>query len=242
MSLCSHNPMFSRDAQGNEIPTTRLTVDGIPVSISGADIEDHLVDLGYKLRSPLQWERSRNPDGELSRYATGRRKVWIDIPSSPLPNVLKIGSVNGVSFGRLFYRERPKTPIVCWHCGLEGHRKNDPICRVSFRGSGSSHGESSDSDAEIEGADCSDAESDNSSISDDSAVSDSSAVTVVAEGNPSISGPQTVSQDNTLNGSGEAEGCVNAQPDAHVNNSSLFISTADDATQSTSAVVPPLPR
>ncbi|MCP3932451.1 MAG: hypothetical protein GY705_25550, partial [Bacteroidetes bacterium] len=57
------------------------------------------------------------------RWFTGRRFVWIDLPSTPLPLAIKIGS----QFATLFYRERPKG-VFCFSCGKEGHRRGDPEC------------------------------------------------------------------------------------------------------------------
>ena len=64
--LCSQNPLMLRDSQGKEIATTRLSIDGIPVSVSSADIEGSLRQKGIKIRSAMMWEKARNSDNSLN--------------------------------------------------------------------------------------------------------------------------------------------------------------------------------
>ncbi len=116
--------MSLRDGQGNEIPATRLIIGNIPVSIASVDLEGYIKRAGAKLRSPLFWERVRYPNGELSRFASGRRFVWIDLPTVPLPRTIRIGD----KIATLFYREQPKQPIKCYSCGKEGHKRGDATC------------------------------------------------------------------------------------------------------------------
>ncbi len=76
--IYSQNPLSFRDSNGKEIPATRLTIGNVPVSIASVDLEGYITRAGAKLRSPLFWEKARYPNGQLSRFATGRRFVWID--------------------------------------------------------------------------------------------------------------------------------------------------------------------
>ena len=123
--IYSQNPLSYRDKNGQEIPSTRLSIDGVPVSIATVDLEGYLLKAGAKLRSPITWERVKYSNGQLSRCHSGRRFVWIDLPPSPLPKVITIGTINAF----LYYREQPKTGIICFRCKLEGHRRGDPICK-----------------------------------------------------------------------------------------------------------------
>ena len=125
--LLSQNPFSYRDSKGNEIPSTKLTIDGVPVSITSVDLEGYLKKAGAKLRSPFVWERARYPNGKQSRCATGRRFVWIDLPTVPLPKKLKISTITA----SLYYREQPKTTLTCFACGLENHRRGDPQCKAN---------------------------------------------------------------------------------------------------------------
>ncbi len=147
ISLCSQNPLAMRDAQGNEVPTTKLIIDGVPVSVSAQVLMDHITEVGYKPRSSLQWEMARNSEGQLTRFATGRRFVWIDLPSSSLPSMVKIPPRWQA---RLYYRERPKPTLTCFQCGLEGHRKGSPICQVTIREKPESHSSQEDAVSDCE--------------------------------------------------------------------------------------------
>ncbi len=98
--LSSLNPLSFRDGDGNEIPSTRLVIDGVYASINNTDFEGYLVKAGAKLRSPLFWERERLESGALTRWFTGRRIVWIDLPDNPLPLAIRFGS----QYASLYYR------------------------------------------------------------------------------------------------------------------------------------------
>ncbi len=93
---------------------------------------------------------ARNSEGQLTRFATGRRFVWIDLPSTSLPSMVKVPPRWQA---RLYYRERPKPTVTCFQCGLEGHRKGDPVCQVTVRDRRVSHssdeGAISDGESEV---------------------------------------------------------------------------------------------
>ena len=123
--LYSTNPFIIRDGEGNEIPSTRLTIDHLPLSVSNADLEIYLRKSGARLRSAIEWEKARE-ERALTRWVNGRRYVHIDLPpeTNHLPRELQVGHF----VARLYYREMPKPKVKCFECGLEGHRKGDPKC------------------------------------------------------------------------------------------------------------------
>ncbi|GFS06401.1 hypothetical protein ElyMa_004706000 [Elysia marginata] len=98
--LLDKNPFM---VAGADNPTTKLIVGNIPISVSNTEITDSLRNLGAKLRSPLKEEYYRDDDGGLTRFKTGRRFVYIDIPVNPLPKLVRVAS-NFVAF--LYYREQ----------------------------------------------------------------------------------------------------------------------------------------
>lgn len=120
--MTSQNPFAMVDGEGK--PVTRLTIDRLPVSVAGSDLEGYLRQAGAMLRSPLQWEKARNRHGELTRFLTGRRYVLIDLPTVPLPHSLQVGSF----VASLYYREQPKRTITCFVCKAGGHKRGDPQC------------------------------------------------------------------------------------------------------------------
>ena len=135
--LYSQNPLSVRDEQGNEIASTRLSIDEIPVYISNEDIQGCLEQAGVKFRSSLILDKVRKADGSMSpRWFTGRRFAWIDLPTVPLPKKFKIGDKLAV----LFYREQPKPKLICFSCRLEGHRRGDSVCKGPRSGTSGSTG------------------------------------------------------------------------------------------------------
>ena len=124
--ISSQNPLSNKDRYGNQVPSTRLTIDGLYAEVSSVDLEGYLLKAGAKLTSPIFWERARF-DGAFTKWLTGRRFVWIVLPASPLPQAIKIGD----TFVSLYYRERPKGAPVCYSCGEENHRRGDPVCRMA---------------------------------------------------------------------------------------------------------------
>ncbi|GFR80580.1 hypothetical protein ElyMa_004049300 [Elysia marginata] len=85
--------------------STKLIVGNIPISVSNAEIGDALKDLGVEDRSPIREETYRDKDGGLTRFKTGRRFVYITLPTKPLPKTTKVG---GSFFAYLYYREQQK--------------------------------------------------------------------------------------------------------------------------------------
>ena len=67
ISLKSQNPFSSRDSYGKEVPTTRLTIDNVYVSVASIDIEAYLLKAGVTFRSPIIYEKSKLENGKLSR-------------------------------------------------------------------------------------------------------------------------------------------------------------------------------
>ena len=93
-----------RGGSGEVVPVTKVWISDIPISVDGKDIETALVRLGCVLRSSLINEKIRNKDGKLTRFLTGRRFVFVNIPQRPMERTVKIGGFTA----RLYYKERPR--------------------------------------------------------------------------------------------------------------------------------------
>ena len=78
------NPFILRGQDGTESPSTKLWISEIPISCDDKDIESNLVRLGCVLRSPLILEEMRNRNGKLTRFLTGRRYVFMNVPTTPM--------------------------------------------------------------------------------------------------------------------------------------------------------------
>lgn len=131
VTLHDKNPFILRDS-GQEVPATKLFISDFPVSCSNRDIEGALVRVGCVLRSSLLMERMRDRDGKLTKYVTGRRFCFINLPTRSLEPTLKIGSQTA----RLYYREQDKPqkkPPVCSNCLLTGHHRSVCANQVTCR-------------------------------------------------------------------------------------------------------------
>ena len=128
------------------MPVTKVWISDIPISVDGKDIDTALVKLGCVLRSSLINEKIRNKDGKLTRFLTGWRFVFVNIPERPLERTVKIGGFTA----RLYHKEQPRadpqrtTVSRCLErghrvsacpysirrreCRQEGHRRGDPVC------------------------------------------------------------------------------------------------------------------
>ena len=162
------NPYIHR---GAERSGTRLTISGLPFSYSSDAVARNLSAAGIKLRSSIQMERARAPDRTLSDWKTGRRFVWIDLPSNPIPRSMKMGEFQS----QLYHREMRQSASKCYRCLQEGHRarecqneevchtckqpghrRGDPMCGLGFeqeRESEVSDASDSQSEAEVSEAD-----------------------------------------------------------------------------------------
>ena len=74
------NPLIVRGGSGGEVPVTKVWISDIPILVDEKDIDTALVRLGCVMSSSLSNEKIRNKDGELTRFLTGRRSVFIGMP------------------------------------------------------------------------------------------------------------------------------------------------------------------
>ena len=118
--------------QEKELNSTRVVIGGLPISSSNKDIEDILDSFGVNKCSQLYMERDRDEGGGLTRWLTGRRFIYIEIPRDPLPERIKLGS-----FTATFYHKEQKTlkankESECKRCFQLGHKSNscpnDIVC------------------------------------------------------------------------------------------------------------------
>ena len=122
VKLYLRNPFLLRGGEGGkEIPTTRLTINGLPLSVSNTDLQRSLDKLGANTLSRIMWEHIRKRDNTIHPiWITGRRYVFIEVPAIPLGHKIEVG----VFSGTLFYKEQGRPEITCFRCGGKGHRAN----------------------------------------------------------------------------------------------------------------------
>ena len=132
---------------GEEIPSTRVTISHVPLSGSNEDIARAIEALGVTLLSKVRYECARDKNNQLTRFKTGRRYLFTSIPDSPLPRKLEIG----IFRAEIYHKEQRlaaklthmecynclekghmagscPNPVKCRDCKKEGHKSGDPLC------------------------------------------------------------------------------------------------------------------
>ncbi len=105
VSLLAQNP-FSVSDTGN--PTTKIVIGGIPLSVADSEIERVLLDKGVVMKSNIKLETYRDQDGKWTRFKTGRRFVYCEIPTLNIETTLQVGLWRA----SIYYKEqiRPNKP------------------------------------------------------------------------------------------------------------------------------------
>eukprot|EP00745_Piridium_sociabile_P029550 TRINITY_DN4859_c0_g1_i2.p1 TRINITY_DN4859_c0_g1~~TRINITY_DN4859_c0_g1_i2.p1 ORF type:complete len:370 (-),score=53.75 TRINITY_DN4859_c0_g1_i2:82-1191(-) len=145
LQLSNNNPFMLKDDSGVEKPATKVWVADIPMSVANSEIEHSLTQIGCEFRSEIKQERYRDADSKLTRFETGRRFVFITLPTTPLEKTLKVGPFTAT----IFHKEQPKVvksvtcskclqpnhhvsvcmnEVVCRVCKQPGHKRGDPLC------------------------------------------------------------------------------------------------------------------
>lgn len=129
------NPFVLRENTGEEKPATKLWISDLPLSVANSEIEHSLTKLGLELRSDIKQERYRDIDNKLTRFETGRRFVFVTVPSKPLDPTLT------VSFfvAKVYHKEQKlqQKSVMCSKCLTKGHHasmcENDVVCRACHK-------------------------------------------------------------------------------------------------------------
>ena len=159
IDLLDENPYIN----GKDVSSTKVTISDIPLSVTNNDIKPLFIKRGYKPTSDVKFECARDNDGKLTRFKTGRRFLYMEIPQSPLPTILEIGGFKAKLYHKEqkeqqekstkretfqckkclkvghFTRECSEDSFTCYACKQPGHRRGDPRCAVfesSTRGEG----------------------------------------------------------------------------------------------------------
>ena len=135
------------DQSERERPVTKVVISNVPISFSNVHILEAFTKLSVETRSKLIEERDRDSTGKLTRWLTGRRFIYISVPTSPLPKFVSIGPFKATLFHRE-QKQQEKTQhaecrrcfekshgtaqcpnqIKCRQCFKEGHKAGDPLC------------------------------------------------------------------------------------------------------------------
>jgi len=152
------NPFLINRNTGEEKQTTKLIIGDVPLSFSDEEILKSLDNMGCKIVSKLFFERDRDERGQLTRFKTGRRFIFIERPEKCLPKKVKIGFFQASLYHKEMkteqrrqtatcgkclqvghYSRECENEIVCKVCREEGHKQGDPICSLTASGVGEAH-------------------------------------------------------------------------------------------------------
>lgn len=120
VTVLLQNPFVVRGPDGNELSGTRLTISDVPISVANMPIESALIKKGLKLRSAIKMEETRDREGNLTGWLSGRRFVYIDLPKTQVERLIEIGPFKA----KLYYREMADAN-VCFSCQKPGHKALD---------------------------------------------------------------------------------------------------------------------
>eukprot|EP00745_Piridium_sociabile_P041150 TRINITY_DN8081_c0_g1_i4.p2 TRINITY_DN8081_c0_g1~~TRINITY_DN8081_c0_g1_i4.p2 ORF type:complete len:204 (+),score=19.69 TRINITY_DN8081_c0_g1_i4:325-936(+) len=108
------NPFVFSNNSGQEKLSTKVWIDGVPISVAESEIEHALTKAGCELRSSVKMDRVRDPDQKLTRFLTGRRFIFITVPTVPLEKIMKMNVFNA----RIYHKEHKlvKKTVTCSKC------------------------------------------------------------------------------------------------------------------------------
>lgn len=147
LQVSNTNPFILRSETGEEKPATKLWIDNIPISVAESEIQHSLRKIGCEFRSSIRLEHERDADNKLTRFLTGRRFVYITVPTTPLDKFVKISTFSA----KLYHKEQKLAAksvfcsrclrsdhhvsqcsgdIVCKLCKQPGHKRGDAACNM----------------------------------------------------------------------------------------------------------------
>ena len=120
------NPFLRGDVEDDD-PSTLLSIDDLPWSISPDAIDRHLRSMGLKLRTKVKYQCDRDPkDGGLTEWRTGKRQVWINLPDKPLPKYTRVGDTQArLYLFEIKAQEGQGQGMQCRKCLGFGHKASD---------------------------------------------------------------------------------------------------------------------
>ena len=138
IDVYNQNPLKRINMSGDDIEETKVTFSNIPPSFDHEEIASELKKRGYNVTSKGKKDFIRKPDGKLSAKEAGRIIIWIEVPTDPLPKVMKIGPItakiyhkeqkfcdNCLQYGHL--KRNCRNKVACHYCKEVGHKMEDCI-------------------------------------------------------------------------------------------------------------------
>ena len=84
--------IHARDPFASRGPSTKITISGLRINSSFSEILDYLKTVGVNFRSNIIDECYKDKKGNVTKFKTGRRFFFADLPKINLPETVKLGS------------------------------------------------------------------------------------------------------------------------------------------------------
>lgn len=122
VSLYEQNPFKTNQASPND-QKDKLTIKGLPLSVSNEEIKSMLEDKGVVLSSSIMYACMRNEDGSLTSYRNGDRYLYCNPLPQSIPRQQRV-----CGFYCTVYHHGRDNGRECKSCTLVGHKPGDPSC------------------------------------------------------------------------------------------------------------------
>ncbi len=100
----------------------KLTIKGLPLSVSNDEVKHLLESKSIILLSQVKYSYMRDDNGTLTSYKNGDRFVYSEPFDPPIPRQQKICNFNCLVF------HHGKDNMICKACNVQGHRAGDERC------------------------------------------------------------------------------------------------------------------
>ena len=121
VNVFSNNPMRAKLAEGEtDENVVKITIRDLPISKGNQGIEVFLKAQGIKIKSAIQYSKTRDENNRLTDWLNGDRVVFVEKFNDPLPRKTWINDTSV----RIFHRDQPSTKPFCTKCQTEGHFKS----------------------------------------------------------------------------------------------------------------------
>ena len=99
----------------------KITIKDPPISKGNRGIEVFLKAHGIKVKSAIEYAKTRDEDNRLTEWLNGDRVVFVEKFTDPLPRKTWINDTSV----RIFHTDQPTTKPFCTRCQCEGHFKSN---------------------------------------------------------------------------------------------------------------------
>lgn len=119
--MYEQNPFRTNQTSPND-KKDKLTIKGLPLSVSNEEVEKMLQDNNVELATDVRFGNMRDENGALTSYLNGDRYVYCVPFDPPIPRQQKVGDFHCSVI------HHGKDNMCCRSCNTQGHRAGDERC------------------------------------------------------------------------------------------------------------------